>query len=37
MDSFLEEFGSTAIEFMFLYIVYRILYQVLVIVWGLSI
>lgn len=35
MDSFFMEYGTVIVEFMFLYMVYRILYSVLEIVWGL--
>lgn len=36
MDSFFEEYASSVVEFVFLYMVFRILYAVLEIVWRIN-
>lgn len=37
MNSFFEEYGITIIEFLFLFLVYKILYSLLEIIWGLPV
>lgn len=36
MDSFFEEYASSVVELVFLYMVYRILYAVLEVVWRIG-